>query len=110
MTSRYYCSDVFDVFGVLTKIGLVGATYIVEGVTCWVGPSCCTWQSVYAVTSCYLPHPYLNSVQHRNKRKPMENPEGDIERVVQMLVRAASPDVQQAAVRKCVLLRILAPS
>ncbi len=40
----------------------------------------------------------------------MENPEGDIERVVQMLVRAASPDVQQAAVRKCVLLRILAPS
>jgi hypothetical protein len=39
----------------------------------------------------------------------MENPEVEIERIVQLLVRAASPDVQQAAVRKCVLPKILAP-
>lgn len=30
----------------------------------------------------------------------MEHPEAEIERVVQMLLRSASPDVQQAAVRK----------
>lgn len=39
----------------------------------------------------------------------MEHPEAEIERVVQMLMNAASPDVQQAAVRKCVLSKILAP-
>jgi hypothetical protein len=39
----------------------------------------------------------------------MEHPEVEIERVLQFLVRAASPDVQQAAVRKCVLSKILAP-
>jgi hypothetical protein len=36
----------------------------------------------------------------------MENPEVEIERVVQLLVRAASPDIQQAAVRKCVCSKI----
>ncbi len=39
----------------------------------------------------------------------MENPEVDISKVVDILVKAASPDVQQAAVRKCVLLKISAP-
>jgi hypothetical protein len=39
----------------------------------------------------------------------MENPEVEIERVVQLLVRAASPDIQQAAVRKCVVFKMPAP-
>lgn len=38
----------------------------------------------------------------------MERPEVEIERVMQILVRAASPDVQQAAVRKYVLSRYCA--
>ena len=33
----------------------------------------------------------------------MENPEEEVERIVQLLARATSPDIQQAAVRKCVL-------
>ena len=37
----------------------------------------------------------------------MENPQVDIERVVKILVKAASPDIQQAAIRKCVLLIFL---
>ena len=37
----------------------------------------------------------------------MERPEEEIERVMQILMNAISPDVQQAAVRKCVLSRIL---
>jgi hypothetical protein len=32
----------------------------------------------------------------------MENPTEEIERVVQLLTRAASPDIQEAAIRKCV--------
>lgn len=36
----------------------------------------------------------------------MEHPEVEIERVMRLLVTAASPDIQQAAVRKCVLLKI----
>ena len=33
----------------------------------------------------------------------MEHPEVEIERIMQMLIGAVSPDVQQAAIRKCVL-------
>ena len=37
----------------------------------------------------------------------MERPEEEIERVIQILMNAISPDVQHAAVRKCVLSKIL---
>jgi hypothetical protein len=33
----------------------------------------------------------------------MEHPENEIERVMKIFVRAASPDVQEAAIRKFVL-------
>ena len=33
----------------------------------------------------------------------MEHPEEEIARVVELLTSPASPDIQQAAVRKCVL-------
>lgn len=51
-----------------------------------------TWR----VTTWTFPSISVNN----HKRKFMENPEADIDKVVQLLTDPASPDIQEAAVRK----------